>query len=58
VAEKKKEPQPYTKPGLRKRLKDLIMARNTHGTKSGQWSARKSQLLAKEYKEKGGGYKS
>jgi hypothetical protein len=25
--------------------------------KAGQWSARKAQLLAKEYKAKGGGYK-
>ena len=47
----------YTKPGLRKRLFDRIMARATHGTKSGQWSARKAQLLAKEYKAAGGGYK-
>lgn len=47
----------YTKPGLRKRLFDSIKARETHGTKAGQWSARKSQLLAKQYKEKGGGYR-
>jgi hypothetical protein len=47
----------YTKPSLRKRLFDRIMARATHGTKAGQWSARKAQLLAKEYKAAGGGYK-
>jgi hypothetical protein len=29
----------------------------TKGGKSGQWSARKSQLLASEYKKAGGGYK-
>jgi hypothetical protein len=27
------------------------------GTRAGQWSARKAQLLAKSYKAKGGGYK-
>jgi hypothetical protein len=27
------------------------------GTAAGKWSARKAQLLAKKYKEKGGGYK-
>lgn len=46
----------YTKPGLRERLFNRIKARETHGTKAGQWSARKAQLLAKEYKAKGGGY--
>ena len=46
----------YTKPGLRKRLFESIKARETQGTKAGQWSARKSQLLAKQYKAKGGGY--
>ena len=48
----------YTKPGLRERIKKAIKARNTHGTGAGKWSARKSQLLAKEYKAKGGGYTS
>ena len=28
----------------------------TSRTGAGQWSARKAQLLAKEYKAKGGGY--
>jgi len=46
----------YTKPGLRKKLFDSIKASATHGTKAGQWSARKAQLLAKQYKAKGGGY--
>ena len=46
----------YTKPTMRKRLFESIKA-GTKGGKSGQWSARKAQLLAKEYKAKGGGYK-
>mgnify|MGYP007000273767 len=40
----------YTKPGMRKRLFKSIMARATHGTAAGKWSARKAQLLAKTYK--------
>lgn len=47
----------YTKPGMRKRLFDRIMA-GTKGGKAGQWSARKAQLLASEYKKAGGGYKN
>ena len=46
----------YTKPYLRKQLFEKIKATNTHGTKAGQWSARKAQLLAKKYKLLGGGY--
>lgn len=46
----------YTKPDLRKRLFNSIKAREVQGTKAGQWSARKAQLLAKQYKAKGGGY--
>jgi hypothetical protein len=46
----------YTKPSLRKRLFEKIKA-GTKGGKAGQWSARKAQLLAKEYKAAGGGYK-
>mgnify|MGYP001286975533 CR=1 FL=1 len=46
----------YTKPNLRKKLFIEIKAVNTHGTKAGQWSARKAQLLAKKYKAQGGGY--
>ncbi len=45
----------YTKPALRERIKKKIMA-STKGGKSGQWSARKSQMLAAEYKKAGGGY--
>ena len=47
----------YTQPGMRKALFNSIKASATHGTAAGQWSARKAQLLAKKYKEKGGGYK-
>jgi hypothetical protein len=47
----------YTKPGMRKRLFESIKGRAVQGTKAGQWSARKAQLLAKQYKSKGGGYK-
>ena len=46
----------YTKPTMRKRLFNKIKA-STKGGKAGQWSARKAQTLAKEYKAKGGGYK-
>ena len=46
----------YTKPNLRKKLFEKIKASKTHGTKAGQWSARKAQFLAKKYKALGGGY--
>ena len=46
----------YTKPALRESIKKRIMASNKGG-KPGQWSARKAQLVAQEYKKKGGGYK-
>ena len=48
----------YTKPGMRKSLFESIKSRAVQGTGAGQWSARKAQLLAKQYKAKGGGYKS
>ena len=47
----------YTKPALRKKIFDRIKA-GTKGGKSGQWSARKAQMLAAAYKKAGGGYKS
>lgn len=47
----------YTKPEMRKRLFNKIKA-GSKGGKAGQWSARKAQFLAKQYKEAGGGYKS
>ena len=46
----------YTKPGMRKRLFNKIKA-GGKGGKPGQWSARKAQMLAKQYKAAGGGYK-
>jgi hypothetical protein len=47
----------YTKPSMRKSLFNSIKASAVQGTAAGQWSARKAQLLAKRYKEKGGGYR-
>ena len=47
----------YTKPTMRKRLFEKIKA-GSKGGSAGQWSARKAQMLAKQYKAKGGGYKS
>ena len=47
----------YTKPGLRKKIVAQVKASATHGTKAGQWSGRKAQLVAKKYKEAGGGYR-
>ena len=47
----------YTKPTMSKRLFNKIKA-GSKGGKHGQWSARKAQMLAKQYKAAGGGYKS
>lgn len=47
----------YTKPSLRKKIVAQVKAAATHGTKAGQWSARKAQLVAKKYKAAGGGYR-
>lgn len=47
----------YTKPELRKRIVSQVKAAATHGTGAGQWSARKAQLVAKKYKDAGGGYR-
>ena len=46
----------YTKPSMRKALFNRIKA-GSKGGDAGQWSARKAQMLAKQYKAKGGGYK-
>lgn len=46
----------YTKPGMRKALFNKIKA-GSKGGDPGEWSARKAQLLAVEYKKAGGGYK-
>tara|TARA_R100000935_G_scaffold9173_3_gene18850 strand:- start:264 stop:449 length:186 start_codon:yes stop_codon:yes gene_type:complete len=60
MAEKKKstvnKAGNYTKPTLRKKLFSQIKASGKGGS-PGQWSARKAQMLAKRYKEAGGGYK-
>jgi len=47
----------YTKPEMRKRIVSQVKAAATQGTGAGQWSARKSQLVAKKYKAAGGGYR-
>ena len=57
VKSKVNEAGVYTKPGMRKSMFESIKSRAVQGTKAGQWSARKAQLLAKQYKAKGGGYK-
>ena len=46
----------YTKPTMRKNLFNKIKS-GGKGGKPGQWSARKAQMLAKQYKAKGGGYR-
>lgn len=46
----------YTKPTMRANLFKKIKA-GSKGGDPGEWSARKAQLLAREYKAKGGGYK-
>ena len=46
----------YTKPGMRKALFNKIKA-GSKGGDPGEWSARKAQLLAVQYKKAGGGYK-
>lgn len=46
----------YTKPGMRKSLFEKIKAGGKGGA-PGQWSARKAQMLAMQYKKAGGGYK-
>ena len=47
----------YTQTKKRKALFNKIKA-GDKGGKPGQWSARKAQMLAKQYKASGGGYKS
>ncbi len=46
----------YTKPAMRKRLFNKIKA-GSKGGRAGQWSARKAQMLARQYKAAGGGYR-
>jgi hypothetical protein len=45
----------YTKPTMRKSLFNSIKAGGKGGA-PGQWSARKAQMLATQYKAKGGSY--
>lgn len=47
----------YTKPEMRKRIFNSVKAAAIVGTGAGQWSGRKSQVLAKRYKAAGGGYR-
>lgn len=46
----------YTKPTMRKNLFNKIKT-GSKGGDPGEWSARKAQLLASQYKKSGGGYK-
>lgn len=46
----------YTKPELREKIKKKITD-SDKGGRPGEWSARKAQLVAHEYKAEGGGYK-
>ena len=46
----------YTKPSMRKGIFNRIKAGGKGGS-PGQWSARKAQMLAMQYKKSGGGYK-
>ena len=57
VKSKVNEAGNYTKPGLRKRIFNSVKAAAIVGTGAGQWSARKAQVMAKRYKDAGGGYR-
>ena len=60
MAKKKKsrvnEAGNYTKPTMRKNLFNKIKA-GSKGGDPGEWSGRKAQMLALQYKMKGGGYR-
>ena len=47
----------YTKPAMRRRILQRIKA-GGKGGRPGQWSARKAQMLALQYKKAGGGYRN
>lgn len=47
----------YTKPTLRKAIFNKVKA-GSKGGEPGEWSARKAQLMAVQYKKAGGGYTS
>ena len=46
----------YTDPDLRREIKAELM-KGDKGGDPGEWSARKSQMLVREYEKRGGGYK-
>ena len=46
----------YTKPGLSKSIFNAVKAGGKGGA-PGQWSARKAQMMALQYKKAGGGYR-
>lgn len=50
-----REEEKYTDPDLREEIKEGIK-QSDRGGRPGQWSARKSQLLTREYEKRGGGY--
>ena len=52
---KRSNEQIYTDPDLREKVKEEIKE-SDKGGRPGQWSARKSQLLTREYEKRGGGY--
>lgn len=52
----KSDPEQYTDPALRDRIKAEVTASDKGGN-PGQWSARKAQIVAHEYEAEGGGYK-
>ena len=56
MARSKSYEERYTDPELREAIKEELK-RSTKGGRPGQWSARKSQLLVKEYERRGGGYR-
>tara|TARA_Y100001937_G_C7098180_1_gene321162 strand:- start:898 stop:1074 length:177 start_codon:yes stop_codon:yes gene_type:complete len=47
----------YTKPAMRRRIFQRIKS-GGKGGRPGQWSARKAQMLALQYKKAGGGYRN
>ena len=57
VKSKVNEAGNYTKPDLRKRIFNSVKAAAIVGTGAGEWSARKAQVMAKRYKDAGGGYR-
>jgi hypothetical protein len=50
------DPQIYTKPVVREKIKKRVLA-GQKGGRTGQWSARKAQLVTQQYEAAGGGYK-